>query len=292
MRISSVSRMEDRARAATRRGRASRGGACFALFLVLAPALAFAPAARAQGVQVGLIPQTQTVSPGAGFDLEMDVLVAGSPFNAFDAVVSYDPAALTFVPASPISLQEGSYMTGACGNTFHLFSAAGDSLSMTISLLCNALSLPGPGQIYKLHFLASSTPQSTTVHIRHATFYDAGLYVQPVVTQDATVTIGSVTGVGPIPAPGPARLVALPNPCVAGTTIRVETPVAIERDLVVCDLGGRVVRHLAAGGFGPGSRAVRWDGRGDRGERLAAGVYFARFAGEPGVAPARIALLR
>lgn len=273
--------------AATRRRRAWIGAPGLVLLLVLAPAT------RAQGVQLAVMPQITNVVQGTGFDLELDVTAAGSLFNGFDAVVGYDPAALTFVPASPVSLQEGAYMTSACGTTpFHMFGSAGDSLSISLILLCKDTSLPGPGQVYKLHFVASNTPQMTTVHIRNATFYNAGLFVQPVLTQDATVVIGSVSGVGRIAGRVVARLSALPNPCVAGTTIRVEAPSAIERDLVVCDLSGRVVRHLAAGSFGPGTRTVAWDGNGDRGERLPAGVYFARLAGGPGAPPVRIALLR
>src|SRR5512143_2432122 len=84
------------------------------------------------GVEVALSPASLTVTPGSEFDLEIRVTSAGSSFNGFDAVVGYDPAALTFLPASPLSLQQGCLMTGecsaACGNTFHQFSSGGDSL--------------------------------------------------------------------------------------------------------------------------------------------------------------------
>src|SRR5689334_19609432 len=80
--------------------------------------------ALAQGVTVALSPAAQTVAPGDTFNLELDVTLTGSQFNGFDAIIAYDPAAVTFLPRSPLSLQEGSYMRGACGNTFHLFSAA------------------------------------------------------------------------------------------------------------------------------------------------------------------------
>jgi len=60
----------------------------------------------------------------AEFDLELRVTQAGSAFNGFDADVSFDPSAITFVPLSPTSLQQGSLMTSACGNTFHRFTAS------------------------------------------------------------------------------------------------------------------------------------------------------------------------
>jgi len=40
------------------------------------------------GVQVALMPAQQTVSPGAEFDVTIEVTQAGSPFNGFNAVVT------------------------------------------------------------------------------------------------------------------------------------------------------------------------------------------------------------
>src|SRR5690348_5452780 len=98
------------------------------LAIVCALALCLLAAPAAAGVKVGLVPAIQNVSPGADFDVFLDVTQAGSNFNGYDVVVSYDPAALTFLPLAPTSSQQGCLMTGscsaACGNTFHLFSAA------------------------------------------------------------------------------------------------------------------------------------------------------------------------
>lgn len=44
--------------------------------------------------------------------------------------------------------------------------------------------------------------------------------------------------------------------------------------LAVVDVNGRVVRDLAEGPAGPGTRTVLWDARSDSGERLSAGKYF------------------
>ena len=111
-------------------------------------------------------------------DLTIVVTQSGSAFNAFDAIVGYDPAALTLVPLSPLSLQQGSLMTGACSNTFHQFEQGADRDTITDALLCNATSVTGPGQIYRLHFRASATPQVTTVRfLPGLQFYNAGLYV-------------------------------------------------------------------------------------------------------------------
>jgi len=83
-----------------------------------------APETRA-AVSVALIPSAPTVALGAEFTVTVRVTQAGSAFNAYQAIVRFDPAVLTFLPASPLSLQEGAYMTGACGQTFHWFTSAG-----------------------------------------------------------------------------------------------------------------------------------------------------------------------
>src|SRR5437879_4467303 len=101
-------------------------------WLVLAALLAAAPAAvAAPGVKVALLPAAQTVAPGAEFDLSLEVTRAGSSFNAFDAIVGYDPAALTLVPLTPLSNQEGSYFVAACSNRFHRFRPGADRDTIT-----------------------------------------------------------------------------------------------------------------------------------------------------------------
>jgi len=239
-----------------------------ALLLALSVSPAFA-----QGVHVALMPAQQTVAPGAEFVLELDVTEPGSPFNGYDAVIGYDPSVLTFLPASPLSLQEGSYMKGACGSTFHYFIYGGDSLLVSHSILCNGMSLTGPGQLYKLRFRASMAPQATWVRLRRVRFFDAGVMVTPVFTADAIVGIGVAVGA---PTPGVPRGLSLrvaPNPCRAAASILVECDVAGEQRLQVFDLGGRCMRLLERGALGPGHRSLVWDGRDDRGVRLPAGIY-------------------
>jgi hypothetical protein len=44
------------------------------------------------GVTVALQPASQLVAPGSDFDVLLEVTAPGSSFNAFDAIVGYDPA--------------------------------------------------------------------------------------------------------------------------------------------------------------------------------------------------------
>lgn len=255
--------------------------------------LAAAIPVGAQGVTVALVPNGLSVSPDAEFDLSIQCTQAGSPFNGFDAVIGYDPAALTFIELSPVSLQEGSYMKEACGNTFHVFRAGADTDTITDVLLCNGLSLPGPGQLYRLHFRASSTPQVTAVRfLPGLQFYDAGLYVNPVYSTNAVIGIGMPAPVG-VDEPLPARLSlrATPNPGGGRVLFAIAADRSGLQGLVVRDLQGRAVRRLGGGWFAAGTRTVEWDGRDDAGARLPAGIYFVTLDVAGRTATSRVTLL-
>ncbi len=258
--------------------------------------LALPSPARAQGVHAALVPAVQIVTPGDGFDVELDVTQAGSPFNGFRAVVSYDPTALTFVPLAPLANQQGCLMTGlcsaACGSTFHTFVAAGDSLVANDVLLCDQFTLTGPGALYKLHFVASNVPQITFVRIRRATFYDAGLFVTPVTTADCEIGVGLAAGVGGTGAPNALRLRAEPNPAWGSVAFALVADRAGEQSVDVLDLSGRLVRRVTAGWQPAGARTVRWDGIDGAGRPAPAGVYLVRLRAGEHETRTRIALLR
>jgi hypothetical protein len=267
----------------------SRPGAAL---LALAFLLALPAAALSQGVTVALDPPITNVHANDTFTLTLDVTQAGSAFNGFDCTVSYDPTALQFMPASPISQQIGSDMQNYCGSTFHQFSASGDSLKITDVLLCNGGFLTGPAQIYKLNFKALSVSQPTVVHIRYVQFYNAGLYVNPAYPSDAQVGIDYPLAVPPgTNSLRPLRIDASPNPSHGVTMLRLETNGAGEQNLEVLDVMGRTVRHLAGGSVGAGVRTVVWDGTNDQGARVGAGVYLARVRMGARSAQSRIAML-
>jgi hypothetical protein len=245
-------------------------------------------------VRVALSPPIQNVTPGTDFDVFLEVTEAGSAFNGFDFVVGFDPAALSFVPLAPVSLQQGCLMTGACsgacGNTFHVFSAAGDSLTANNVLLCNQFSLTGPGQIYRLRFHASNTPQVTQVTFRRRTFYDAGLFVNPVISSDCMIGIGVTLGVGDRGGPLAGRVRIEPNPSRGRVAFVPDAAGEGITGVEVLDLQGRLVRRLDATRE-PVSGPWVWDGHDARGLRVAAGVYLARILRGDRVEHSRVVLL-
>jgi hypothetical protein len=80
-------------------------------------------------------------------------------------------------------------------------------------------------------------------------------------------------------ADSPARTALwpnVPNPFNPTTSIRFDLARSAHVTLTVYDVGGRVVRRLVDAHVPASSRTVVWDGRDDRGTRVATGVYFAR----------------
>jgi PKD repeat protein len=130
----------------------------------------------------------------------------------------------------------------------------------------------------------SSTEQNPT-----HTYTAEGTYTVTLVTTNScgvdTLVAADAVTVDPNPTDalaGPiargARTWVSPNPFGLNTQIffRLDKETPIE--IVIYDVTGRPVRHLAARRFAPGTHIVPFDGATDRGVRLASGMYFYRFA--------------
>jgi flagellar hook capping protein FlgD len=254
----------------------------------------WAATAHAQSVSVALTPAAQLVDPGSVFEISITIPDSGLAFNGFDAVIGYDPAALTFLPLSPTSLQQGELMTGACATTFHLFEAGAGTDTITDVLLCNGVSVTGPGRIYRLRFKASNTPQVTEIHfLPGLQFYNDGLYVTPVTSADAQIGIGmGLVDVGATPGRRLELRIA-PNPSPGGgTSFTIESDRAGVQRLAAFDLRGRLVRHFDDTTTTAGVRLVHWDGRDDNGHLLPPGVYLVSLHLEDRSVARRVSILR
>ncbi len=262
--------------------------------LALVTLLAFAATPANAAITTALTSASATVASGADFDVFFDVTAAGSSFNGFDLVVGYDPAVLTLLPTSPTTLQQGCLMTGgcstACGNTFHRVTVAGDSISVNNSLLCNQVLLTGPGHLYKLRFHAANVTAVTTLRVRRARFYNAGLIVSPVTTADLSIGIGVVTGVGD-GVPSMRRPLRLePNPARSRVQFQSQDDTGGLVQVDILDLQGRVRQRLAPTWLGPRGRFT-WEARGSDGAALPAGLYLVRIRRGSELTTQRITLL-
>ena len=246
--------------------------------------------AVAEGVTAALQPNPMTVEPGAEFDLELWVTQAGASFNGFRAIVAYDTSALTLLPMSPLSQQVGQLMTGACGSSFHRFRPGPGVDTISVVLLCNGVSLTGPGQVYRLHFRAAQALQTTMVRLLpgELKFYDAGIFVNPVHSSDASIGIGmppaAVDGAG---TGGRLSLAVAPNPGRGRVVFSIGAAYPGPESLTVRDVQGRLVWKAV-----PGARQIAWDGRHELGHLVPNGTYFATLKAGGRETTVRFTLLR
>ena len=68
---------------------------------------------------------------------------------------------------------------------------------------------------------------------------------------------------------------AAPDPAAADVQLQFTLAAASRVRLTVCDVAGRRVRELLDGPLPAGEQVIAWDGRGDDGERVRPGAYFA-----------------
>jgi 1,4-alpha-glucan branching enzyme len=83
-----------------------------------------------------------------------------------------------------------------------------------------------------------------------------------------------------------------PNPFNPSTSIRFSLEQGGHATLRIYDVSGRLIRTLADGSYPPGLHTASWNGRNDRGEGVASGVYFYRMAAPGFVETRRMVLLK
>jgi hypothetical protein len=83
-----------------------------------------------------------------------------------------------------------------------------------------------------------------------------------------------------------------PNPFNPSTTIRYYLPERMQVRLDVYDVSGRFVARLVDGEQSLGEKAVQWEGRNMRGERVSSGVYYYRLQAGKEIISRTMVLLR
>lgn len=83
-----------------------------------------------------------------------------------------------------------------------------------------------------------------------------------------------------------------PNPATGEANLRLALPMNTEADLQVFDLSGRRIRGLHSGPLTSWMQDFTWDGRNQRGEEVARGVYLIRLSWDGGIATKRVTWIR
>lgn len=138
----------------------------------------------------------------------------------------------------------------------------GDQLRVSFA---GAASQPGSGSVVELLF-ERLAPAEGGVTLTQAQLNEGEVQVR---LQQTGAQVQSL--------PLQARLHAnYPNPFNPQTTLRYELPAEGPVRLAIYSLSGQLVRVLVEGRQPAGSRQASWDGRDDRGEPVASGVYLCR----------------
>jgi hypothetical protein len=122
------------------------------------------------------------------------------------------------------------------------------------------------GEVIDLVFDASDLPRVKRGDVRDFVFVVKGKYDEPGTTA------------GDTPARGWALDANVPNPFNPATTISYSLAKQTRVELSIYDVSGALVRTLVSGEQAGGEKSVTWDGRSDRGNQMASGVYFYRLS--------------
>jgi Concanavalin A-like lectin/glucanases superfamily len=153
--------------------------------------------------------------------------------------------------------------------------APDDSLSASFQIASNSLQLAiGAGS-------SGSQPF-------HGTIDEANVYTYALSAAEVAQLAAPPVGTAAPEVAGARALVAMPNPFSLRTTIT--TPSGLATGPVrVYDIRGRLVRELRGT---PGRTSVDWDGRDQRGERAAGGIYLVRAGDGDNVRTTKVVLHR
>ena len=122
--------------------------------------------------------------------------------------------------------------------------------------------------------------------------WDANGRGAPELMAEATIAVDVITSVEPEPRIATALGRLAPNPFTARASFDFALGVPGRVDLAVYDARGRRVRRLEDEMRPAGRYTMHWDGRDDRGNRLANGVYFVRLRTPGFEASERVVLVR
>ncbi|HMB70600.1 MAG TPA: SBBP repeat-containing protein [bacterium] len=224
----------------------------------------------------------------------------GSTYNCDDgflAKLATDGSGLvfsTYLGGTSLD-QTHSLAVDAAGNSYLAsFSSSGDFPGVTGSynVVVSMLSADGSSLVN-----TAVHPTSTNGGYGVALGATGEVYFSGQVNVPSELYVAKVSGMtsnaptGVEPAVGAASGFSLrpntPNPFRGGTTIDFELPRAADAQLRIYDARGALMRTVADAAMAAGRHVTTWDGRDDSGNRVAAGVYFARLTTADGLTQTR-----
>jgi hypothetical protein len=232
---------------------------------------------------------------GGGVAVEpVDSTTGTSPVElTFDNVTSPGQTTLTTSDTGPE--EPGTFIVGESVTYYNLETDAIFEDSVTVCINYDESHVPSPeGGLRLLHYDTLLDPDDwvdVTASVDTLLNVICGRldHFSPFIMG---INISSGIGDGGAPAVFALRQ-NLPNPFNPTTTIVFDVPFdAGHVRLAIYDVAGRLVRTLVDGDLGPGHKTVVWNGRNQRGQMSASGVYFYRLTGNGFSATKKMVLLK
>jgi hypothetical protein len=188
--------------------------------------------------------------------------------------------------ASAVSY-DGSIAIGYCSFDGTPFSTTGLVWTAATGVIDVNEYLANEGVLVDPNFTIQSM---TTMTPDGRQLFGYGQMLTPPYTRRAFRITRSITaGVTPPAVPASLALASpRPNPSAGATRLEFDLPSAGNAELSVFDASGRRVATLVDGEQPAGRHSATWDGHATGGERVAAGLYFARLATSQGSVSRRI----
>lgn len=199
-------------------------------------------------------------------------LASGNVLTLNGYVSTEDMAADDFGVAT-IRIVDGDAQIVATASSPQLTTASQDWQAFEISL-----AVP-PGAASWEVVMSGTREYGTYINV----FWDA-----LVLTSTAATAVGEEGGLPDVFGLHHAR----PNPFNLTTTIKYALPSICNVQMAVFGVDGRRVRQLVMGTVPAGTHQVTWDGRDDRGQQVAAGVYFYRLTAGDRTLTKKMVLIR
>jgi hypothetical protein len=245
-----------------------------------------------------ICPDTSWVNLHSFVAVQLEVDSTAHRFNGYEIAFQFDPSVVSFDSITP-----GELMIEDCPNWFNHFESTESTVTYSLIILCDLISVDGPGCLCTLRFSADDygTSPVTIISNPDRSFFDAGLYVCPdhpayprqVIFHDGAIVVADLTdcaeGLG---EPRHYTTSIRPNPMYGQAQVLFDLPESAVVRLALYDATGRFVRTLINGPRVEGSHAIDWDGTDEAGRPVPNGVYFCRISTVSFQSQSRIVLLQ
>jgi hypothetical protein len=226
---------------------------------------------RSAGIDQVTVATSGKVGVGETLTARVHLLGSGR-IQGLSTALAWNPRAVT-----PIGFEAGSMVSNANGVVFSPAPGTVDAALLGV----RDQGLAGEGDIATVRFkvLAAIDPE---IAIGSVTARDA---------QNQPVSLGASSGTQDALPKATLLMAPAPNPTNRVSTLAYSLAKTGRVDLSIYSVDGRKVRTLVAEVREAGFHSVSWNGTGDDGQRVGAGIYFARMMTSDGGKQSRVVTL-